>query len=449
MPVQKTAVIGGGMAGCAAARELMLAGHEVTVFEAESAVGGRAHSWHRPEITPDTGVNLWFTNFYRELHARIKEYGLEHELEPMENSVIIVADGKHAELRATSAGTLLRFPFVGLADKLRFLATTVGLTMRRGRLNPFEPAQLAAYDDRDAADWASKAMSPAVYQYLIRPTVESFWLWRCEEISAAHVKAMQANAAGAQFYVLRGGLESVAVRMVEGADVRTGTEVSEVATDGGRVRVSFRSDSATDTETFDQVVVATTASVAAKITASLPTDVVPAPTRQFCESQRYEPVVSISYLLERGAIPSDFHIVPGGPGDRDVRGMIAWPRTEQTPDGPRERDLVFVYLGRQTTAELMGASDEERYARGLELAPQLWPDFPADKAKPFHIVTRQEGLPWPEPGRFRTAARIAATQRGPVVFAGDYLGGPMVEAAMRTGIRAARALTGGKSGSGT
>ena len=45
--------------------------------------------------------------------------------------------------------------------------------------------------------------------------------------------------------------------------------------------------------------------------------------------------MSISYLLERGAIPSDFHIVPGGPGVRDVRGMIAWPRTEQTPDGPR------------------------------------------------------------------------------------------------------------------
>lgn len=428
------------MAGCAAARELMLAGHEVTVFEAESEVGGRAHSWHRPEISPDTGVNLWFTNFYRELIARIDEYGLRGELEPMENSIIVVADGRHAELRADSAGTLLRFPFVSLADRLRFLRTTLAQTVRRGRLSPFEPEQLAAYDDQNAADWATRTMSPAVYQYLIRPTVESFWLWRCEEISAAHVRAMQAHAAGAKFYVLRGGLEMVAKRMVAGAVVHTETAVTEVSAGRNGITVTAQHGGASRTEVFDQVVVATTASTAAKVTSSLPTDLVPAVTRQFCESQRYESIVSISYLLERGALPSDYHIVPGGPGVREVRGMIAWPRTEMTPDGPRERDLVFLYLGRQATAELLNASDDERYARGLALAPQLWPDFPRD-ARPFHIVARQEGLPWPEPGRYRTAARIAASQRGPVVFAGDYLGGPTAEAAMRTGIRAARALT--------
>lgn len=440
MAQRRTAVIGGGMAGCAAARQLVQAGRDVTVFEAGAEVGGRAHSWHRPEISPSTGVNLWFTSFYRELLARVDEYGLRDELEPMENSIIIVADGKHAELRADKIGTLFTFPFVSAADRFRFMRSTIAQTLRRRQLSPFEPAQLAAFDTENAADWASRTMSPAVYQYLIRPTVESFWLWRCEEISAAHVRAMQANAAGSQFYVLRGGMESIAKRMVDGATVHADTTVEELSADGKGVSVTVSHEGVSRTEVFDDVVVATTASTAAKITSSLPVDVVPNQTRQFCESQKYESIVSISYLLKRGTLPSDYHIVPGGPGVREVRGMIAWPRTELTPDGPREVDLVFVYLGRQATAELMGASDEERFARGLELAPKLWPDFPRD-ARPFHIVSREEGLPWPEPGRYRTAAQIAASQRGPVVFAGDYLGGPTAEAAMRTGIRAARALT--------
>ena len=39
------------------------------------------------------------------------------------------------------------------------------------------------------------------------------------------------------------------------------------------------------------------------------------------------------------------------------------------------------------------------------------------------------------------SAAVTTSQRGPVVFAGDYFASPISEAAMLSGIRAAEALT--------
>ncbi|KRV47678.1 hypothetical protein AQ490_04625 [Wenjunlia vitaminophila] len=432
------------MSGCAAARELVAAGRQVTVFEAADGLGGRARSWHRPEIEPDTGINLWFTSFYKVLFERIKEYGLEHDMVEMRNSMIIMVDGKPVNLAADSLGSLLRYGHTGLRDRVKFLTNALTMTRKRSHLDLFEPEHLARYDDgTNAAQWASTAMSEGAYQTLVRPTIESFWLWRCEEISQAHVMAMQANVVGSKFYVFGRGMETVAERMARGADVRLNASTTDVSVRDREVVITWTdADGGTNTEAFDEVVLATTAPVAAKLAASLPSEVVAPEMVRFAETQRYEPALSVSYLIDRGQMPSGEHIVPGGPGTRTVRSIITVPKTQITPQGRREKELVFVYMGRQATAELLDEPQERQYERALELAPVLWPDFPRN-AEPFHIVERRVGLPWPEPGRFRRAAALAREQHGPVVLAGDFLGCPTAEAAMRTGIRAAKSLLAG------
>ncbi|MER5769519.1 protoporphyrinogen/coproporphyrinogen oxidase [Streptomyces sp. NPDC001985] len=440
---RRVAVVGGGMSGCAAARELIMAGREVTVYEAADGLGGRARSWHRPEIEPDTGINLWFTTFYGELFDRIKEYGLEHDMVEMRNSMVVVANGKPVNLVADEISTLVNYAHSGAWDKLRFLATSAALTAKRSKLDLFEPEQLAAFDDgTSAAEWARDAMGENAYQHLIRPMIESFWLWRCEEISQAHVMAMLANVVGSKFYVFGRGMETVAERMAGGAEVRLNAEVSELSVDGdNRIRITASgADGDAVTDTFDEVVLATTAPVTAKLAASLPREIASPHMLRFAETQRYEPALSVSFLIDRGRMPSGEHIVPAGPGTRSVRSIITVPKTLITDDGRHiEKELTFVYMGREATRELIDAPEEVQYARALEMAPELWPAFPKD-AEPFHIVKRPVGLMWPEPGRYRRAAQLAREQRGPLVFAGDYLGCPTAEASMRTGIRAANSL---------
>lgn len=441
----RTAVLGGGMAGCAAARELVLAGRQVTLFEAADGLGGRARSWHRSEIEPDTGINLWFTSQYRTLIDRIREYGLTSEMVVMKNSMIVVRDGRPAELAGDSLRSLFSYPHVSLSERLRFLWVTLRETLRRRQLDIFEPDLLAAFDDGNtAADWARSRLSERVLDNLIRPEIESFWLWRCEEVSAAHAMAMQANVVGTRFFVLGPGMEAIAERMVEGADVRLGSEVTEVAAGADGVRLAWtRADGARGSDGFDDAVVATTAPVAARLARSLPGEVADPELVRFAETQRYEPALSVSYLIDRGRMPSGAHIVPAGPAEPTVRTIITVPKREVLPDGGRrDRELVFVYPGRRAVAELIDAPEARQYERTLELAPALWAEFPRD-AEPFQVAVRRVGLPWPEPGRYRRAAELSRRQRGPVVFAGDFLGSPTAESAMRSGIRAARTLLAG------
>jgi protoporphyrinogen/coproporphyrinogen III oxidase len=435
----RVAVIGGGMAGCAAARELLRAGREVTIFEAGPALGGRARSWHRPEITPDVGINLWFTSFYTVMFERIEEYGLADSLVEMSNNVIIVDEGVAAEITSDSTRSLLTYPHVGLRGRIRFLTSTLRETLRRRKLDFFEPEQLAAYDDgTTAAEYAEQAMGRQALDNLLRPEIESFWLWRCEEISKAHVQAMQANVVGAKFYCFTQGMEVVAEHDARGARIRLDTTVTELSVDDGRTRVTFvDGDGETRTDDFAEVVVATTADVTGKLIAALPATVVDAEARRFVETQVYEPALSVSFLVDRSQMPSEAHIVPTGDGPHPIRTIITFPREV---DG-REKELVFVYPGREETRALIDAPAERQYARVKEIVGSLWPDFPAD-AQEFEIAIRPNGMPLPAPGRFRLSAAVARTQRGPVVLAGDYFCSPTAEAAMRSGIRAANALLG-------
>ncbi|WEV29483.1 FAD-dependent oxidoreductase [Streptomyces sp. 71268] len=439
---KRTAVVGGGMAGCAAAKELLKNGREVVIYETTAGLGGRARSWHRPEIEPDVGVNLWFTSFYKIMFERIREYGLEDQLTEMSNNVIVVDNGKPAELLSDSMKSLFTFPHVKLGDRIGFLTATLKETLKRKELDLFDPVKLAKYDDgTNAAEYALKSMSQRGFDNLLRPEIESFWLWRCEDISAAHVRAMQAQIAGAKFYVFKGGMEIIAEKNAEGAEIRLENEVTDLQVNDGEVRITARDADGTLTEeVFDDVVMATPAPVAAKLTAALPRQIVGEDTRDFLATQKYEPALSVSYLVDFSSMPSEAHIVAAGAEDPPVKTIITFPRQVRDANGrPVDKHLAFVYPGRAATRRLLKLSTEEQFAETTRLVTSLWPDFPAD-AEPFEIAERPWAMPVPEPGRYRKSARVIRLQHAPVVFAGDYFTSPISEAAMLSGIRAADKL---------
>ena len=71
-------VIGGGIAGLASAALLAKDGHEVTLLEGRSSVGGRAGSWERDGFRFDTGPSWYlmpevFDHFFRLLETRADE----------------------------------------------------------------------------------------------------------------------------------------------------------------------------------------------------------------------------------------------------------------------------------------------------------------------------------------------------------------------------------------
>ncbi|MFI9612482.1 FAD-dependent oxidoreductase [Streptomyces sp. NPDC052023] len=440
----KVAVIGGGMAGCAAARQLLRGGRDVVVFETSDGLGGRARSWHRPEIEPDVGINLMYVSFYKLMTQLIKEYGLEDELVRISSNVWISDHGRTVPLSSDSPLSLLTYRHVKLRDRVAFLLSTLAQVARKKQLDLFDPVKSAPFDDgQTAADWGYRQVSERGFDFLLRPQIEGFWNFACEEISAVHARALLAWMGGSGFYVLRGGMEILAEKNAEGADLRLSHEVTGLQPDGAGITVTAVGPDGTPvTEGFDEVVVATPAPIAAKLVAALPSRTVGAETRSYLESQQYEPALSVSYLVDAGALPAEAHIVAGGPEDPPLRNMITYPRTVRDDAGrPVDKLLVFAYPGRANTRRLLGRSPEEQFAEVTKLLPTLWPDFPVGGAEPFQIAERPYGFPIPAPGRYRRSVRVLREQRPPVVFAGDYFNSPTTEAAMLSGVRAAAALT--------
>jgi oxygen-dependent protoporphyrinogen oxidase len=374
------------------------------------------------------------------LFQHIREHTLDVDLVGLRPRTLIVRDGRAVEVAPHSARCLLSYPHLSIGERLKLIRVTLRETLRRRRPDLSEVDLLAAFDDgTTASDWVRSRLSERILDNLVRPEIESRWLWRCDEVSAAHVVAVQASALGARFFVLRPGPEALAHRLAEGADLRLRTMATGVTMLSGRLRVAWRGRGGFgEAEEFDELVIATTAWAAVGFAAGLTGDAATPDLARFAATQRYEPVLSVAYLVDRGRVPSGAWIVPAGPGPHPARTIVTIPRRQ----GRRERELVSVYAGREETYELLGAGDECRFERARELARELWADFPRD-AEPFHTRTWLQGLPWPEPGRYRLASMLGRLQHGPVVFAGDYLGSPTVESALQTGMRAARTLLDG------
>ncbi|GLF98830.1 FAD-dependent oxidoreductase [Streptomyces yaizuensis] len=443
---KRTAVIGGGMAGTAAAKKLIASGRDVVIYESADGLGGRARSWKRPEIEPQVGINLMYVSFYSQMTRLIKEYALENELMKLSSDIYISDHGQAVPLSPDSALSPLTYRHVGLRDRLRFLRTTVNQVRNKSRIDFFDPIKAAQLDDGlSAAEWGYQQMSRRGFDYMLRPQVEGFWNFASEDVSSVHARGLLAWMGGSGFYVFRDGMQIITERNARGADVRLAHEVTDVRMTGTELEVTAgRAGGDPVTESFDELVLATPAPIAAKLTASLPAEVVGDETRQFLESQRYEPALSVSFLVDVGTLPSEAHIVAGGPGDQPLRNMITYPRTVRDEQGrPVDKLLVFAYPGRENTRRLLGLPQEEQFAAVAPLLKTLWSDF-SGEAEPFQIAERPYGFPIPAPGRYRQAVRVMEQQGSPVVFAGDYFNSPTTEAALLSGFRAGDALTGAR-----
>jgi hydroxysqualene dehydroxylase len=135
----KAAVVGGGLAGLAAALDLADAGHEVTVLEARPTLGGAVQTLPEregdPEPPPDNGQHIalgCFTEYLRFLD-RIGEGGSFRR----ERLALPVLDEKGAVAAiAPSLPALLRYSHLPLRERFRLPITT--LRLRSARSQPKE-----------------------------------------------------------------------------------------------------------------------------------------------------------------------------------------------------------------------------------------------------------------------------------------------------------------------
>ena len=156
----KAAVIGGGLAGCAAALELVDAGHDVTLFEARPTLGGAVQTLPEregdPAPPPDNGQHIALGCFTEYL-AFLERIGESGSVRRMRLSLPVVDEERRWAQISPTTILLARYGHLPLRD--RPLAWQL-LALRGARADE--------HDDETFADFLlGKGQSP--------PAIERFW----------------------------------------------------------------------------------------------------------------------------------------------------------------------------------------------------------------------------------------------------------------------------------
>jgi protoporphyrinogen oxidase len=229
-------VVGGGIGGATAALRLAQAGEPVVRVERAPALGGLVVSFE----VGGTPLECFYHHVFPHesaIVALVHELGLGGHLEWLPGTMGVYAQGRVWPF--TSPLHLLRFGPLPLADRVR---TGIG-ALRLARVRDWEPL-----DTLPARDWLAGATgeraAAVVWEPLLRakfggaaPGVPAAWMWgRFQQRAGARRGSRGQERLG----YLRGGFRQLfdaldAELRRLGVDVRTGTGVTSIALDGGRV----------------------------------------------------------------------------------------------------------------------------------------------------------------------------------------------------------------------
>ncbi|HVW81541.1 MAG TPA: NAD(P)/FAD-dependent oxidoreductase [Mycobacteriales bacterium] len=231
---QPVVIVGGGIAGAAAALRLAEHGREVILFEAGERLGGLVVSFE----VGGTPLECFYHHIFpHESHIRglIDELGLTRRLEWLPSTMGVLTGGRLWPF--TTPLDILRFGPMTLPERLRM--GVGGLRLQRWR-------DWESLDEVPARQWLTDATGPAavreLWDPLLRakfgaaaPEVPAAWMWgRFEQRRGAR------KGSGEKLGYLRGGFrqlfDALAMRLESlGVEIRTSSRATSLEAAGGAV----------------------------------------------------------------------------------------------------------------------------------------------------------------------------------------------------------------------
>jgi squalene-associated FAD-dependent desaturase len=436
--MRRVVVIGGGLAGIAAALDCADAGADVTLLESRGRLGGAAYSFTRDGILADNGQHVFLRccTAYRELLNRIGASDLV-TLQPQLSIPVLAPGGSVAWLRRTGLPAPLHLA-AALAG-YRFLSPRqrVSLALAMRALRSVDPDDPAA-DEESFGDWLSErgqdsAAVQTVWELIARPTL-NLLAADASLAQAAYVfqqGLLRDTEAGDVGYarVPLGEIHDVAARRAlarAGVDVRMrrGATAIEHEHDGFSVAIN-----GAPTLTADVIILAVPHDRAARL--------LPAGSgvdRARLARLGSSPVVNLHVVYERRVLELPFAA--------GVRTPVQWVFDRTESAGVKQGQYLAVSLS-AADAEL-GMTVDDLRARFLPAIGELLPAARTAKVEKF-FVTREHAA------TFRAAPGARALRPGPrtaipgLLLAGTWTdtGWPAtMEGAVRSGQVAARVALG-------
>jgi len=266
-------IVGGGIAGLAAARRLQSRGVDAHVFEAADDLGGLA-------ATYDTAGDP-LEKYYHHLSASeetivdlIEELGLGSDLHwPIGKNAYYVDGTVHP---LDKPWEILAYPHMSMYDKFRLAMLTMEVDVRGGIPKRDTYDDITAFEDVPIKEFLLEHTTRGVYENFFEPLLEAKFGSRKEDVSAAWLlgrikfRGERDLLRGEPLGYLDGGFGRLLDRLVEDVgreNITTGARVEEVGfADGAVDSLTVSVDGATETHDADGVVVAAMPNVLESLT---------------------------------------------------------------------------------------------------------------------------------------------------------------------------------------
>ncbi len=256
-------VVGGGIAGLAAAYRLQQRGHEVQVYEASDDLGGLAAVYE----TAGDPIEKFYHHLSKSEETIVElaeELGLGDRVEWIYGNDGYYVDGVVHPLN--TIWEIAAYPHMSLYDKFRLGMLTMEVDVRGGvpKFDTYD--ELAAFEDVPIKEFLLEHTSRGVYENFFEPLLDAKFGDRKDDVSAAWLlgrikfrgerdllKGEQLGYFDGSFAVLLDAL----VEAVGRENITTGARVTDVGADDGAVSsVTVETDEGSRTRDTEAVVVA-------------------------------------------------------------------------------------------------------------------------------------------------------------------------------------------------
>ncbi|MET0779322.1 MAG: NAD(P)/FAD-dependent oxidoreductase [Candidatus Saccharimonadales bacterium] len=430
-------VIGGGMAGTAAAYMLVGRGYDVTIIEKDDRLGGRMRSEVSGNIAIEMGAGF-ITNAYTNVRAFLASTGLGVQLYGQRGSSGILRGGKVA---VVNPGTILGGGVLSWRAKLRAVAVLMTVLIGWRQLDFQEPWRAAKYDTQSVAELLRGRAGNELLERVVQPILNSYFYWSPERTSAAVLLVIGKAMLRGGTYKLRGGLQQIPQRAAEGSRTLIGHAVTRVQRNPtGVYDVTVEHEGKLRKLQADGVVCATTASVVSKIIPDLSDR-----QQAFFSSVEYSSTVVVAQTFKKEQARGTQGLAFPRKEGSAVAVVTVSPEPDTLGRGPK-LSVVKIYASGAEGALLCRQPDKAIITTLTAAMAPVRKAVLYEGAKPISTYVQRwhEALPIFEAGR---AKQLEAFMNGEVedpnhalVFAGDYIGGPFIEGAFTSGVMAADRL---------
>ena len=381
-------IVGGGVLGMHLAQQLAGAGHEATLVEAASELGGLAAPWTIGPVTWDRHYHVIAPGDHRTI-ALVRALGLEQDLRW--HTVPAGCESEGVVSPATTPAEILRLPFLGPTAKLRLAMTAARAATVR---------EATSLEDVLVTDWLRRWSGRQATERFWQPLLRSKLGSNVDVTSAAFIvttlqRLLQARRDGGNsgdgFGFVAGGYERILGALaasMDAAGVRTllGHRVEEVrrVDDGLAVR---RADGST--ETFDHVVVTAASPIASMLCPDLSDS-----ERVACSSVTYQGIACLSVLLDKPLTDNYITYLTSALPFTAVIDMSALVGAKHL------QDHGLVYLPRYVRSDdpLLSRDEDSIVEEFLSGLSRVYPDFRRDKVVAARLSRARYVLPVPTIG---------------------------------------------------